>query len=361
MTLLETDSLHAIVRQVMLVERVASLQQPRGGLLLQGRLHLPPAEAMETIAPPLRDAGYLGLLDRHKGEDQLTIVPYVQPQHRTRPVLAAVLLALTAISVLFVGAGMVQPDMDSILRHPFSGWPFAISMLAILGAHEMGHFIVARRGGVLVSLPYFIPMPIGPFGTMGAFINMRSVPRNRAQILKIGMAGPLCGLVVTLIVLMYGLSTSPVGPLPDSGAYVREGNSLLYLLLKRAVLGRWLPAGGVDVMLSPVAFAGWAGLMVTGLNLIPAAQLDGGHVAYAILGARARYLTLALAAAMLVLGFAWEGWFIWSVLIFVLGSRPQVVQDAVTPLARRQQLAAVLMLLLAVLLFPPVPLAIVQP
>ncbi len=216
------------------------------------------------IASPLREGGYLGLLDRQGAEDRLTLVPYAPPEHRTRPVLASILLALTTLSVLFVGASMVQPDIESIIRHPFSGWPFGLSMLAILGAHEMGHFLVARRGKVLVSLPYFIPMPIGPLGTMGAFINMRSVPRNRAQVLRIGMAGPLCGLVVTLIVLVYGLSTSAVGPPPDGGAYMQEGNSLLYLLLKRAVLGKWLPAGGVDVMLSPVAFAAGPALWLPG-------------------------------------------------------------------------------------------------
>ncbi len=344
----------------MLVEDVTPLERPAGAVSIRGGLTRAAAEALSEIDGPLRRLGYLPLLDRDGNGVVVTLLPYSPPAHRSRPVLALLLLGLTALSVLFVGGTMVQADLESILRHPFSGWPFAVSMLTILGAHEMGHYIVARRGHVSVSLPYFIPMPLGPLGTMGAFINMRSVPRDRSQVLRIGMAGPLAGLVVTFVVLAYGLSTSPVGPTPVGETYFQEGNSLLYLLLKRAVLGRWLPAEGLDVMLNPVAFAGWAGLMVTGLNLIPAAQLDGGHVAFALLGARARLLTLALAGGMVLLGFVWEGWFIWAVLVFLLGSRPHLVQDAITPLSGRQRLAAAAVVFLAVLLFPPVPLALVQ-
>lgn len=354
------ERLLTLVRSVMVVEDFTTLERPPGAASARGHLTTTPSHALDVIDAPLREAGYLPLLDRDGERVILTLMPYSPPAHRTRPLLALFLLALTTVSVLFVGATMVNPALDGFLTHPFSGWPFALSMLAILGAHEMGHYVVARRGHVLVSLPYFIPMPIGPLGTMGAFINMRSVPRDRAQVLRIGMAGPLCGLVVTLVVLAYGLSTSAVSAVPSGEIYLQEGNSLLYMILKRAILGRWLPADGLDVMLSPVAFAGWAGLMVTGLNLIPAAQLDGGHVAFSLLGRHARLLTMLLSGGMLLLGFAWEGWFIWAVLIFLLGSRPHVVQDAITPLTARQRLAAVLVVVLAVMLFPPVPLALVQ-
>jgi membrane-associated protease RseP (regulator of RpoE activity) len=126
---------------------------------------------------------------------------------------------------------------------------------------------------------------------MGAVIRMKSVPPSRRAMLLTGAAGPLAGLVVAVPLLIWGLSLSNVAPLPTGGEYMLEGNSLLYAALKRLILGAWLPAGGVDVNLHPMAFAGWAGLLVSALNMIPAGQLDGGHVAYALLGERARYLT----------------------------------------------------------------------
>jgi membrane-associated protease RseP (regulator of RpoE activity) len=253
---------------------------------------------------------------------------------------------------------MVQDDLASLWRHPFSGWPFALSLIAILGVHESGHYLVARRHGVQVSLPYFIPMPFGPFGTMGAFISMKSPPLNRRHLLRIGVAGPLSGLVVGLVVLIYGLSISHVGVIPPGTPFYREGNSIAYLLAKFALFGQWLPRGSLDVNLSPVAFAGWAGLLVTGLNLIPAGQLDGGHVAYALLGHRARYLTWAMGAILAALGLLWPGWFLWVLLVLFLGSRREVLLDDITPLSRGERLLGLAAMLAFALLFVPVPLLI---
>jgi len=146
----------------------------------------------------------------------------------------------------------------------------------------MGHYIAARIHHVPASLPYFVPLPpgIGMFGTMGAVI-LQSRTTDRRKLIDIGAAGPLAGLVVAIPVLIYGLSLSKVGPLEGG---LQEGNSLLYAVLKRLVCGAWLPDRGIDVNLHPIAFAGWAGLFVTMLNLIPISQLDGGHVAIAFFG-----------------------------------------------------------------------------
>ncbi|NPV08825.1 MAG: site-2 protease family protein [Anaerolineae bacterium] len=361
MSLADIERLRAIVDEVMAVDDSIQLEQPPGAVIFRGRLLADPAEAIEAVGERFRSRGYLTTLDRQRGTDILAAIPHSPPQHRTRPRLALALLLATLASVLLVGGTMTQPDLESVLRRPLSGLPFAVSLLAILGTHEMGHYLVARRGGVQVSLPYFIPMPLGPLGTMGAFINMRSPPRSRSQLLRIGLAGPLSGLVVAIVVLIYGLKTSTVGPLPEGQAFLQEGNSVFYLVLKRVILGRWLPGAGLDVDLSPVAFAGWAGLLVTGLNLIPAAQLDGGHVAYALLGRTAQILTVTIAAGMFLLGLAWPGWYAWAVLILLLGSRRHLVLDDVTPLNWRERLLAVLGLLLAALLFVPVPLMLVQP
>jgi membrane-associated protease RseP (regulator of RpoE activity) len=165
------------------------------------------------------------------------------------------------------------------------GLSFSLPLMAILLCHEMGHYLAARRHHVPASLPYFVPLPpgIGLFGTMGAVI-LQSRTSDRRKLIDIGAAGPLAGLAVAIPVLIYGLSISPVQPLVGVG--VQEGNSILYAVLKRAILGAWLPSGGRDVMLHPTAMAGWAGLLVTMLNLLPVGQLDGGHVAIAYFGNR---------------------------------------------------------------------------
>jgi membrane-associated protease RseP (regulator of RpoE activity) len=175
---------------------------------------------------------------------------------------------------------------------------FAIPLLSILVTHEAGHYLAARWHREPASLPYFLPAPfLSPFGTLGAVIVAPERIRSRRALLDIGAAGPLAGMLVCVPLLFYGLTRSQVQPLP-TGPYVQEGQCLLYWLLKRLVFGP-IPAGH-DVTIHPVAAGAWAGLFVTFLNLFPVAQLDGGHVAYALLGPRHR--VVARAAALLVPG-----------------------------------------------------------
>lgn len=220
------------------------------------------------------------------------------------------LFLATVLTVFFAGAayaGAYNADagLVDLVRGLPKGASFAVPLLAILLCHEFGHYIAARLHRVRASLPYFIPAPIvNPFGTMGAVIAMPERIRSRNALLDIGAAGPLAGLVVALPVIWVGLSHSTVDAL--SGPYAQEGQSLLYVALKRLVLGP-IPEGH-DVFMSPMAFAGWTGLFVTALNLIPVGQLDGGHIAYALFGprqdtiARVVHLGLLVAAA---LNLAW--------------------------------------------------------
>jgi membrane-associated protease RseP (regulator of RpoE activity) len=196
------------------------------------------------------------------------------------PILNVALFLATLLTTTIQGA--ISQHHDGAMFPLVDGLSFSIPLMAILLCHEMGHYIAARIHRVPASLPYFVPLPpgIGLFGTMGAVI-VQSRTSDRRKLIDIGAAGPLAGLVVAIPVLAYGLHLSPVGPI--AGGY-QEGNSLLYALLKRLMCGMWLPAKGIDVNLHPIAFAGWAGLLVTMLNLIPISQLDGGHVAIAFFG-----------------------------------------------------------------------------
>ncbi len=261
---------------------------------------------------------------------------------------------------------------------------FAATLMGILVAQERGHYIVARRYGIDVSLPYFIPLPFA-VGTMGAIIRMRSAISRRNALIDVGASGPLAGLAVAIPLLIWGLASSPVGPVANGadGGFI-EGNSLLYILLKLIVKGRYLPSGGLDVQISPMAFAAWVGMLVTFINLIPVGQLDGGHVAVAIFGdgweRAARWLHRSLAVVGLgvflvltqaardagrtgwgAVGYGAQSavpWLVWATLLFVMrklaGGRyhPPVGQE---PLAPSRRILGIVMAIVFVLLFTPVP------
>jgi len=178
------------------------------------------------------------------------------------------------------------------------GWQFALPLMAILLAHEFGHYFAARYHRVPASLPYFIPLPvIGLLGTLGAVIAMPGRIRSRNALLDIGASGPLAGLVVALPVLFWGVAASPVAP-PEH-PYSQEGQSLIYLAVKWLVHGP-IP-GDHDVLLHPTAFAGWAGLLLTMINLVPFGQLDGGHIAYALFGEKQNRFAIWIRRALIPL------------------------------------------------------------
>lgn len=263
-----------------------------------------------------------------------------------------ILFFLTVLST--IGAGCLQQGINP-LSHPeliYKGLPFSLTLLLILGAHEFGHFFMSRRHRMDVSLPYFIPAP-SLVGTFGAFIKIRTPIMDRKTLLDIGAAGPLAGMVVAVPVLLWGLSLSTIGPAkPEMG--VGLGSSLLLSLLSRLVHGA-IP-DQMDLILHPVAFSGWIGLLVTCMNLLPIGQLDGGHVAYAIFGNRQRFLGQAMIAVMIGLGvLGWMGWLLWAAILMVMGtSHPPVVYHWI-PLDGRRKAVGWLTVLVFVLTFTPFP------
>jgi membrane-associated protease RseP (regulator of RpoE activity) len=311
------------------------------------------------------------------------------PRRPTRLLLHAGLFLATFLTTTAAGAIFVHGQMgggwEAIL--PISdGLSYSLPLMLILLSHELGHYLVARLHGVDASLPYFIPLPPSfGLGTMGAVIGMRNVTADRKKLMDIGAAGPLAGLLVAIPVICYGLAHSQLGPLVAGGQ--QEGNSILYALLKRAVKGAWLPDGHRDVFLHPTAWAGWAGLLVTMINLIPIGQLDGGHVAAAYFGNRYnqfaarlhRLLPLGAVAvfvwvmhvARVEAGAGWDQtigfsialgaafpWLVWYLLISVVrrfsgGVNHPPVDD--TPLPRSRRVLFWVMVLVFVGVFMPVP------
>ncbi|MGC8873928.1 MAG: site-2 protease family protein [Chloroflexia bacterium] len=367
------------------VEAVELDARQEGTVHLYGRFLVESDRAYPEVLRRFQSFGYTPLFrdDRTRGQ-RITAVPGKMPAGRANWKLPLVLFLATLLSTLF--AGMEWSPGRSVWQNILSGVPFAAGLMTILLAHEMGHYLVGRRLGVPVSLPHFIPFPLPPLGTMGAFIQMKAPPQNRRHLLAVGVAGPLSGLLFAVPLVLLGLSRSSVQPLPATQPSLMEGNSILYGLLKVLLFGRFLPdcspgilrapleilrtalygcrpGHGEDVFLGPLAFAGWAGLLVTGLNLIPAGQLDGGHVAYALLGRRARYLTQAIIVALVVFAvvFQWWGWLLWAGLIFLLGRRQVPPLDDITRLKPWQTLLACLLMAIFVLTFVPVPFRVIAP
>jgi membrane-associated protease RseP (regulator of RpoE activity) len=292
------------------------------------------------------------------------------------PKLNTALFFLTLLTTTMAGAYMEGADL-SILR-PFSsglqlyaGLTFSIPLMAILFAHEMGHYVTSRRNRVEVSAPYFIPAPFPSvfiIGTLGAFIRMKSMPRSRRVLFDIGAAGPWAGAIVTIPVLIVGLALSKVGPLGTQPAGGFElGNSILFHQIAKWILH--VDPDAVALDLHPIAFAGWLGLFVTALNLLPASQLDGGHVIYALFGRRHRMISrlVVLGCVMMVvvpyiLGMTfWYGWLFWAVMLFAFGLGHPVTADIDTPLDPMRRFAAWATIALFVVTFSPVPFSITAP
>jgi membrane-associated protease RseP (regulator of RpoE activity) len=288
---------------------------------------------------------------------------------RNRPLWPNVLLfLLTVFSLLIVGTAIAAGEvgmsnaaasdaiMNDLLPNLWRGLPYTISLLLILGAHELGHYFAAKAHRTSVTLPYFIPAPpfISPIGTAGAFIQIREPIRSRRALLDIGAAGPLCGLAVAIPILFIGLATSQLTP--PAPIVLQEGNSLLYALAKTLTYGRFVPDGTVDVMLNQLAQAAWTGLLVTALNLIPVGQLDGGHILYSLIGDRARILYFPVLALTAVMIFTVsEAWLLWFILLLLFGRFYAAPLDMVTPLGRRHQLIAALALFVFFITFVPIP------
>lgn len=293
------------------------------------------------------------------------------------PATNIVLFLLTLLTTTMAGADAAGAPvtyalpLHANLLNLTNGLSFSIPLMLILLAHEMGHYSFARRYGVDTTLPYFIPAPFPSLffiGTFGAFIRMRSPARSRRAMFDIGAAGPWAGFIVAMIAIVIGLHLSTVSPLDNSAGGLQLGNSLIFWTISRAVLG--VNPNSVNVDLHPIAFAGWLGLFVTALNLLPIGQLDGGHVIYSLLGGRWHRAISRLFAAgcllMVVVPWAlhmsfWYGWGLWFVLVLFLGLGHPSTMDADTPLAGRRRLTAWATVVLFILTFSPVPISIVPP
>lgn len=371
------------------------LDARQGVFILHGRLNQPSHIAFNRWLQELRPLGYTPML-RHYSKSptsalasdhdlvSLHIYAGVPPQTPARPIINLILFVLTLVSTLFAGAvyggnydGITQTSDLFTPRFIISGWPFALTLLSILLAHEFGHYFAARRHKVNVTLPFFLPMPFG-FGTLGAFIRLKEPVPDRRKLFDIGVAGPLAGLLLAIPLLFIGLATSPVDVIPPGVMGQLEGNSILYYFAKIAIFGQPLPnpLTGQDVFMNQVTFAAWIGLLVTSLNLLPVGQLDGGHTVYALFGSKARYVNIATLVVMALLAiaglqpiqeiwppletFGFAGWWLWlGLIIFLIGPFHPPALDDVTELDPRRRLIGYFVVFVFIMTFVPTPFRII--
>lgn len=300
-----------------------------------------------------------------------TLPPSLEPQiessltasaqtERRFPFIHLILFVATLFTTSLAGAFQAGADPLSDPKTLLLGLPFSVTLLSILLSHEMGHYLLAHHHGVRASLPYFIPGPPLLVGTFGAFIRMKSSPANRRALFDVGAAGPWAGALLAIPAVIVGLSLSevrPLNPLDEGGLIL--GDSFLFSALTRLILG--VSADDVSIVLHPIALAGWFGLFVTFLNLLPVGQLDGGHITYSLFGRSHRWISRLALVGILFLGFqGWEGWFFWVAMLALLGLDHPPTLDLTSPLDPRRRFYAWSTIALFALTFMPVPLSMTE-
>ncbi len=273
------------------------------------------------------------------------------PHKLTR--LHVLLFILTFITTLLAGTmlnGIIPWEQPEKI---YVGLPFSLTLLLILMAHELSHYFMSRKHKVPATLPYFIPAPT-LIGTFGAIIKMRSPIYDRRSLIDIGAAGPIGGFVVSVFVVMIGLSLSEVKPSGEIKEGIVFGSSILFSFFSDVIFH--IDPDKYDIILHPVAFAGWVGLLVTSLNLLPIGQLDGGHITYALFGEKHCAIAKTVIPILILLGiFYWAGWMIWAVLMLIIGYRhPPVVYPEIQ-LDRKRKIIGWTCLVIFILTFTVAP------
>ena len=296
------------------------------------------------------------------GNSLLIVAKSILPPKKKFPWLNIVLF-LATISFMIIFYNLMYLEIN-VLKHPELIWEgvlYALAVMPILLFHEFGHFIAARKHKANVSLPYFIPAPT-PFGTLGAIIKSKSPMRNRRQLFDVGAAGPIAGFVPAVIILIIGFSISTATQMPELSSgdqTIVFGESIIIRLLG------WLFApdipAGYTLVMNPVLFAGWVGLFVTMINLMPFGQMDGGHIVYSLFDRKIQFhLALIALILLLALGYFWMGWYLWAflALIIIKLKHPPTLNDEIE-LTRTRKILGWLAILIFILTFIPVPVDII--
>jgi len=313
-----------------------------------------PDKAIQELRQKLSPRGIIFKVTKEKDYFVLTFAE--TGEEKNNVFIPILLLILTIFTTLIAGAlqqGYVPWQNWSYL---WKGAPFSFAVILILGGHELSHFIAAKKNGVKTTFPYFIPFPNPLIGTMGAFIRVKSPITDRKALIEMGASGPIASFLIAIPFSIYGLMNSKIVELHEGN--ISLGTPIIFQILSKLTLGN-VPKDSM-VLLHPVAFAGWLGFFVTALNLIPVGQLDGGHILFGIFGKKAHYLiSRILILILLPLGFLWNGWWTWAILLLILGSRHPAPLYWEEKLPLSAKYLAIASLLIFILCFVPVPIKVV--
>jgi len=319
-------------------------------------------EDFDSLRISLLEKGYIPMIRYEQGEHIIYVMPKPKARIRSKWLNIALFLA-TVFTTILAGSMLFATEqefnwfyifrLDNLLK----GWVFfSIPLMSILGIHELGHYFASKKHRVAATLPYFIPFPPNPFlplGTMGAVISTKEPIPDRKALLDIGVAGPICGFIVAVPVLIMGLMMSniiAISEIPKGS--ITLGEPLLVTILIKIMFN--LPHG-YTINLHPTAFAGWVGLLVTAINLLPAGQLDGGHIARAILKEKHKYASWGAMIALLGLGFVATNWLFFAILIlFLIGVQHPPPLNELTNLDLKRKLLALASLAIFILSFVPI-------
>lgn len=329
-------------------------------LIYEGQLKFGSLSALDPLVSRFHGLGYdVQILGN---ETRITLIfTHLQEARPTKSLkkekrfgIHLFLFLLTFITTLWAGA--LQNNVD-ILTEPGKIWvglPFAIPLLIILLAHEMGHYILSLRHNIRSTLPYFIPFP-NIIGTMGAVIKMKSAIPDRKALMDVGMAGPLAGAILAIPTIIIGLKLSSIVTVTSTemAGGINLGESLMFKMLTWMVHGH-LPAKA-QVMIHPMAFAGWVGLLVTFMNLFPASQLDGGHISYALFGRKHRTIGKITCLVFAIMGIFYWPWYIWMIFVFFIGLGHPPPMNEAEPLDRKRRILGFVCFALFILTCTPRP------
>lgn len=334
--------------------------------LFSGSIDCSPPQALNELQKRFGSQGLVPYFQIKDGEVVIKLTPIKLTNKRMRVFIPVLLFILTLLSTLFIGTLSASTSLRDILSNPFllmKGAPFSFTLLIILVFHEFSHYFFSRKYGIRASLPYFIPFP-NIFGTMGAIIITRSPFPNRKSLFDVGISGPLASFILSVGAIFLGFSeTSLVKTYPhffrsEPGLYL--GDSLLtkWLFWLRY---QQIPSG-YEISLGPIGFAGWVGLFITALNLLPMSQLDGGHISYSVFGGYHKIISRSVTIFLILLGLICYSpvWIIIGILVLIIGGRHAPPLDDITPLNPSRICLAVIAFIILVICFVPVPIKIMQ-
>ncbi len=332
-----------------------------------GRLTVNADISYDEIRQRFQAHKYTPLFRKEKGEDVILAMEGLVDQAKTgNPLINILLLAATILTTLSFGSQLVLGrglweairlgHIDSIVQALLAGLPYAITLLGILGIHELGHYVAARLHGVQATLPYFIPLPFG-LGTLGALIHIKSPMKDRRVLFDIGLAGPYAGLMVAIPLFLIGLylSSSEIVPATFDGRTLERLGSSIFINVALNFIAD-VPEGHT-IIVDPVLFAAWWGIFVTAINLLPVGQLDGGHTSYALFGRYAHPIALITFLLLILAGALLQqfSWFIWAFFIMLGGLRHPPPMNDISNVGPVRKVIGIITIFVFVMIFVPVP------